>query len=126
MLQISYDAVLGIVRFSGKGFYSLDDERNAARSARDAISRCRAINDDVRILVHGDSQVQKPEVLDAALQRYNELGRPHDRIAFVFESSLAKLQAARYFNVANRQCFISENAAIAWLRADSGAARIPS
>lgn len=126
MLQTRYDPELGIVRLSGKGFFSLEDEQEAANSAREAIAACRKIHGDVKILVECDSQVQRPEVLAAAFQRCDQLERPHDRVAFLFESSLAKLQAGRFFNIANRQCFISEGAAITWLLADRGSARLAS
>jgi hypothetical protein len=117
MLTVDYDDVRGLVRLSDKGFYSPQDEAIAASAARPALAMCRATTGDLKLLVICDAQVQKPEVMEAAAKRSMGLhGR--DRAAYVFPTSLAKMQGSRFFNGPNTKCFLSENAAVTWLLAE--------
>ena len=123
MLTVDYDIRLGIVRLAGKGFYSLADEEMAAQQVKEAAANCKAASGDLKLLIICDAQVQRPEVMEVAAKRCENLIGLRDRAAFVFETSLAKMQASRYFRGTKQKCFISENAAITWLLADRGAAR---
>jgi hypothetical protein len=124
MISVAYDERLGVVRVGGSGFLSVSDEAKAAAAAAEAMARCRAEHGDLKVLVDCSSYVQDPAVMEAAKGRRHIATERYDRIAFVFTTSLAKMQASRYFRAANRQCFVSEHAALTWLLADRGAARV--
>ncbi len=117
-VSVKYDRSAGIVRVTGDGYFSHDDEQKAARVAQTAIAQCRAEHNDLKVLIVCASMVQDADVMQSAANREAATTGPRDRVAFLCENSLTKLQASRIFKGEKCQCFLSENAAVTWLLAN--------
>jgi hypothetical protein len=119
MFTVDYDEAAGVVRCSCQGFLTLEDVQHYEMQVQDAVARCRRKEGDVRMLVLSlDAVVQSVEVAERARAGMSWMTSPHDRLAVVVASSLARLQADRMFESTRQRAFVSEVAAMEWLLAD--------
>ncbi len=117
-LMVVYDQAARLIRTGSHGVCTPEQvDRHFAelRAARDLMREQLGY-----VLILADlrgSVVQSPETT-ARVQAGTEASfAPDDRVALIVSSSLEKMQRKRYVTAPGRQLFISENAAIIWLRA---------
>jgi hypothetical protein len=117
-LVIEVDPVGGLVRVTGRGFWTrIYAEQHFSRL--DMVLRgIRMAGLKVRVLVDlREAVVQPADTAERISRATGELYRPEDRIAIVVGSSLAKMQMRRTVRAANHDFFVSPSAAELWLNA---------
>lgn len=117
-LTIEVDQASGLVRVTGRGFWSaLHADHHFSKL--DAILRgIRMAGLRVRVLVDlREAAVQPAETAERIGRATQEIYQPGDRVAIVVGSSLAKMQMRRAARIANHDFFVSPSAAEMWLHA---------
>jgi hypothetical protein len=117
-LTIDIDQAAGLVRVTGRGFWSpLHADHHFSRL--DGVLRgIRMAGLRVRVLVDlREAAVQPAETIERISRATQEVYQPGDRVAIVVGSSLAKMQMRRIVRAANHDFFVSPSAAEMWLHA---------
>lgn len=122
MFEVSYDAAEGLITCISAGFHRIEEVGEHIRILRSVVECSKREINCARILVlTRKSVVQSTEVIEAASRALREtlaaIG-PADRIAFVFSSSLPRMQASRNFDPERARTFLSEQEARTWLMED--------
>lgn len=121
MFDVAYDPLTGLITCTVSGFLTLEDVRVHMHILRTAMDRARRARSHVRILVLAyDLPVQKSEVAEKGrwIRQQTLALKQGDRMAYVFSSSLTKMQATRTFDLDHTRAFLSEPEARGWLMAD--------
>jgi hypothetical protein len=116
--QIDIDDAAEIIRVAGYGFWTIEILDRHFDRLRSAIAGRRSQWRAIRVLVNlQKAEIQPAEVIERIDARTRQIYDPGDRVAIVVTSSLAKLQMRRGITRLQHDFFISEHAAVTWLRA---------
>lgn len=122
MFELSYDPDRGLITLKSSGFYDVEAVQEQGRQIADMILRSKHQFGCARLLIVGQTlPVQASGVMAEAGTMIRDMPLmqgPGDRIALVFASSLAKLQAARLLDQQQTRFFDSAEEATDWLLAD--------
>ena len=122
----SFDVSENIVRIKGVGFWT-PDHVDEAFAELHAIRQTRFGSGALRVFVdRRETFVQSPETAEKLRICTETFYRTGDRVAVLVDTSLNKMQLRRVLSDMTHMLFISEVAAMIWLKAMDGGSHEPS
>lgn len=117
-LDASFNEVTGIITVTGHGEWSETMVRRHFASLEKLIAEVRASGRPILALVDlRQAENQLEHVAALAAREANRIHSRSDRIAIMASSSLMKMRMKEAASKAQREFFLSENAALTWLTA---------
>jgi hypothetical protein len=118
VIMVQYDAEAQIMRLHSRGFLEPVEIDRCFVDAAKILGMMRTTGIPVRALIDArEAVIQSPASAERIRVGTRQIYLPGDRVAMLVSNSLVKMQLRRVVDGRTHELFMSENAAMVWLRA---------